>query len=237
MIVSRALNCVFIHIHKTGGTSLEKALAPHLGWNDVILGSSTLGEMINDHYRAQFGLDKHSSLAEVEAVCGEDLVRGAFVFSLVRHPVARICSLYNYVGSIVLDWCAGQNFGLDHLRGDFGRYLYSYDALQWMASRAFVTSRSFSDFIRSDYMAGEPAYRSQASRLRHRDGRLCDNVYKLEELASWLPALRQRLGVEIDFPRENPAKLRLIDPRQVEEADRLYLMDHFREDALAFAYD
>ena len=47
MIICHSRKYVFIHIHKTGGTSVESALEPTLHWNDLLLGSTPFGEVAN----------------------------------------------------------------------------------------------------------------------------------------------------------------------------------------------
>src|SRR5215469_1250703 len=98
MIISHSRKFIFVHIHKTAGTSVEIGLDPWLSWDDVVLGSTPRGQAINNTYHARFGLNKHSSIAEIERVCGKQLVDGCFTFATVRHPVSRLCSLYNFVG-------------------------------------------------------------------------------------------------------------------------------------------
>src|SRR5258708_2149793 len=101
MIISHSRRFIFVHIHKTGGTSVELALDKFLSWNDLVLGGSPLGEAMNDTYRERYGLDKHSSVAEIDQVCGPQLSSRYTVLATVRHPLNRLCSLYNFVGTIV----------------------------------------------------------------------------------------------------------------------------------------
>ena len=103
MIVSHSRRFIFVHVNKAGGTSMELALAPHLAWNDLVLGTTELGQAMKGPYQRVFGLSEHSSLDEIAAVCGREIVRAYFSFALVRHPVARLVSMYNFIHSYLQD--------------------------------------------------------------------------------------------------------------------------------------
>src|SRR5215469_11368082 len=104
MIISHSRQFTFVHIHKAGGTSVERALDQHLAWNDLILGGSPLGEKIQAPYSARFGLNKHSTVSDIERVCGSRYIEEFYLFALVRHPVARLCSIYNFVATMLNNW-------------------------------------------------------------------------------------------------------------------------------------
>ena len=63
---------IFIHIPRTGGTSIESALGQKLG---------------ND--------EKHLAASEIRKKAGDELWENAFVFSFVRNPWDRMISLYH----------------------------------------------------------------------------------------------------------------------------------------------
>src|ERR1700733_3491931 len=116
MIISHSKRFIFVHIHKAGGTSVEQALDPFLAWNDLILGGSPLGERMQAPYKKKFGLSKHSAVSEIETVCGPRYLEEYFVFSLVRHPLARVCSIYNFVATTVNNWAARHNIPSEDVR-------------------------------------------------------------------------------------------------------------------------
>lgn len=82
-------NIVFIHIPRTGGTSIEASLGIQMG---------------ND--------DKHLSASEIRAQLGEQNWQKSFVFSFVRNPWDRMVSLYHQPYFINKTTFAGQ--GLEH---------------------------------------------------------------------------------------------------------------------------
>src|SRR5580692_11513231 len=139
MIISQSRRFVFIHIHKAGGTSVEFGLAPYLAWNDIILGSTPLGEAMNIPYNAQYQLNKHSSISDVERVCGTETIADYYVFSVVRHPLDRLCSLYNFVGSIVSGWAISQHISPSNVKSYLKKnpsVLEKTPVLTWPASKA-----------------------------------------------------------------------------------------------------
>ena len=71
MIISNSHRFIFVHVLKTGGTTVCAALDPFLRWNDVVLGGTEFGERMNGPYRDRFGLRKHSTAQEIRAVVGD----------------------------------------------------------------------------------------------------------------------------------------------------------------------
>lgn len=237
MIYSRSLNFVFIHIHKTGGSSMEVALDPHLSWEDIVLGSTLLGEAMNDPYRRRYGLHKHSSIQDVQNICGSDLVGEAYCFATVRHPVSRICSLYNFVGTIVSKWAVDAGVLLDAVRVDMDRFIKIYPPLSWPASLAFVQSHSFDEFLERPELARDDAFLSQVSRLSLEGQGLVCEALRLEDIEKWLPNLSLRLGIDLHVPHENSSEQKLISANMLSMSTKKRIQTMFYEDFDAFGYE
>ncbi|WP_339772739.1 sulfotransferase family 2 domain-containing protein [uncultured Pseudosulfitobacter sp.] len=100
MIVSESLNCVFIHIPKTGGTSMHTMLAPALDLSrdlDIRSRKSVMGN------RSACGMDptlpmiKHSRLDRLGKLLGSARLASMFSFAVVRNPFARAWSALAFV--------------------------------------------------------------------------------------------------------------------------------------------
>ena len=202
MIISHSRRFTFVHIHKAGGTSIETALDPYLSWNDLILGSSALGQGINKAYRLRHGLSKHSSVAEIQDICGPVYVDDYYQFAFVRHPIDRICSLYNFVGSSIHKLEEKHQVDLKSARSlEKNKALNRAAALKWPATRAFLASPSFSKFIRDENLALEPAFHTQVSRLScATTGKMKGDAYKLEDAEKSLAKIKERLGLRSQAP-------------------------------------
>lgn len=238
MIISHSRRFTFVHIHKAGGTSVEKALDPHLAWNDLILGSSALGQGMHDPYSARHQLYKHSSVAQIEGVCGTKYTDDFYLFAVVRHPIDRVCSLYNFIGSLIHNWKKAH--GVDPDIHDFKvspEVLKKAQVLRWPASRAFRASPSFSEFIRHADLDKEDGFRTQTSRLTGAaDGKLKGEIFRLEDGATLAGKISSRLGLEFQLLHENKSEMILMDREKLSSEDRLWLEEKFRDDFAAFGY-
>jgi hypothetical protein len=240
MIISHSRRFIFIHIHKAGGTSVEIGLDKFLSWNDLILGSTALGETMEDQYRRRFKLQKHSSVSDVETICGREIVSSYYLFSVVRHPLDRLNSLYNFVGSIIHQWAATQNISPAEVAAYIDTHpeiLKQKPALTWPASRAFIRTKNFSEFIRNDQLSLDSGFHTQVSRLKSSvDGAIKGYVFKLEESAKWIPRIRQALGINFELPHQNKSELALSSRESIAEEDRTFIENYYAEDYAAFDY-
>jgi hypothetical protein len=238
MIISHSRKFVFVHIHKAGGTSVEQALDPYLAWNDLILGGTPFGERIQGPYKKKFGLSKHSTMTDIESVCGKELLENYFVFSLVRHPLTRVCSIYNFVATTVNNWAVRHNIAPE----DVARHVTPQAAkktpgLAWLSTHIFLKTGSFSEFIRHRDIAQAPGFRPQISALSLSPGaRPTGTVFRLEDYPSWSTTLGERLSLDFSLPHANQSGVRRVEPAAVSPADAALIREMFRIDFEAFDY-
>ena len=239
MIISKSRRFVFVHIHKTGGTSMAHALDPFLAWDDIVLGATPRGHAINLAYKQRFGLNKHSSVAEIEAVCGRDLIEDYYVFALVRRPIDRACSYYNFIGAVLDRWSAREGVPFSeipaYLAANPGAEA-SFPELGWPDSRAFLATSGFSEFLHRDLQPENHAMRTQVSRLRDRKGEVAGEPLKLEDAESWLPELGRRIGADLTFGRLNESGSRRVDPQALSREDVRRVHELYAEDYERFGY-
>ena len=85
MIISHRHKFIFIHIPKTGGTSITKALMPFLGIKDLT-GKDSHEDPLYHHRTAQ----------EIKKIVGEKIWNSYFKFAVVRNPWDLMVSEFHY---------------------------------------------------------------------------------------------------------------------------------------------
>lgn len=100
MILSRGRRYIFIHIPKTGGTSLALTLEARAMKDDIMLGDTPKArkrrKKIKD-LNAAGRLWKHSTLADIAGLVSEEEIETFFTFTLVRNPWDRLVSYYHWL--------------------------------------------------------------------------------------------------------------------------------------------
>ncbi|MCI5109542.1 MAG: sulfotransferase family protein [Marivita sp.] len=100
MIVSPARKFIFVHIPKTGGTSLALALEARAHRDDILIGDTPKAIKRKGRVRtlnAKGRLWKHSTLADLDGALSPSDLDGMFIFTLVRNPWDRVVSYYHWL--------------------------------------------------------------------------------------------------------------------------------------------
>jgi hypothetical protein len=102
MLISHEHKFIFVHVPRTGGTSVEKSLGLAVGISDWKLQNGTPQQHLtsDDLTATSFvatstvrGM-KHATAREIRAHVGEDIWSTYFKFAVVRNPLDRTLSVY-----------------------------------------------------------------------------------------------------------------------------------------------
>ena len=240
MIISNSKKFSFLHVHKTGGTSMEIGLSPFLSWNDIVLGSSDIGIALNAPYKKAFGLSKHSGIGDIYRSGARDTIADYYIFATVREPASRTCSLYNYVGWLVQQGSISLGLDQDELRTYIDAGITASTPAPWLkysSVAAYLLTRDFSEFIRHPRLAKDKAFWPQVDSFTLTDGGdVIPELFKIEETSSWICQIQDRLNIPFILPWVNSTPLRLVDIGQIGSNDLKFIQDRFVKDYAILGY-
>jgi len=240
MIICHSRKYIFIHIHKTGGTSLEIAASKALRWDDLLLGSTAFGEKVQEYYRKRFGIHKHSTLGDVYKFCNKENELSDYkVLALVRDPIKRAFSLYNYISGIVKSRLPQENTSLSFFNEKINNQDFAeYPFLSWKSTQAYLAvDGDLNNFFQHPKLLLDPGMAPQLDFLSV-DGSLPETVtiIKLEELPQRMSIIRQIVGRDLEIPHKNQSKVKAASYASVDASALSFLLQRFDSDFDAFSY-
>ena len=213
MIISPGRRYIFVHIPKTGGTSLALALEARAMKDDILIGDTPKAKRRRGRLEgvATTGrLWKHSTLADIDGLVAAADLSNFLVVTLVRNPWDRLVSYYH--------WLQVQTF--DH------------PAIGIAAACDFEAFLLHPE-IQASIKASPPSHY-----LRDASGALHDALFiRLEQLARDIAPLEAHLGFRLgDIPVENVSERRK-DHRFYYSADTAELVENLcKEEISRFGY-
>lgn len=196
MIISPGRNYIFVHIPKTGGTSLALALEERAMKDDILIGDTPKARKRRNrlrHVQAAGRIWKHSTLADVDGLVPLETIIDAFTFTLVRNPWDRLVSYYH--------WLQGQHF--DHPAVSLAQTRDFTGFLNAPQTRASIKADSFS------------RYMTASDGQEH-----CDLYVRLEHFKTDAAPLWTHLGFELPLPAANQSTRGKAYQDYYTEADR-----------------
>jgi hypothetical protein len=212
MIISPGRQFVFVHIPKTGGTSLGLALEDRAHRDDILIGDTPKAKKRRGRLRGltpRGRLWKHSTLADIDGVLGADDLDRMFLFTMVRNPWDRAVSYYH--------WLKSQTF--EHPAITCAQTLSVPDFL-----RAPVIVDSLRDWPAGRYMQDATGAERGALFIR------------LEHFAEDSAPLWDHLGFRLTLPHENRSDREADYRTYYDDALAAHLGDVCATDILRFKY-
>lgn len=141
-MISHRLRCIFVHIPKTGGTSIEDVIWPGER-TEAELWAGFVTPMRN---RYQTGGLQHLLARQIRTEVGETLFASYFKFAIVRNPWDKIVSQYAYMQRRP---DLRQYIGLreDAPLDDYLDRIAVSDHVQWMPQLCFVKDDDGTDLV------------------------------------------------------------------------------------------
>lgn len=181
MIISPGRRFIFVHIPKTGGTSMALALEARAHRDDILIGDTPKARKRRaraEALKAKGRVWKHSNLTDIDGAFDVDTIGAMFCFTLVRNPWDRVVSYYH--------WLQGQGF--DHPAVQIAKQLEFGDFLHHRLTMSTLIAWPYGRYMRTV------------------DGVERGAFLRLEHLDQDIEPLVEHLGFCPDMPHENKSE-------------------------------
>lgn len=212
MIISHGRKYIFVHIPKTGGTSLALALEDKAMKDDVLIGDTPKAKKRRKRLKdvqTTGRVWKHSRLTDVYGLVDQAQMEDYFVFTLVRNPWDRMVSYYH--------WLRDQTFDHPHVT----------------LAKTVEFSPFLNDGLTQAMMSADGAarYVSDQSGVDR-----CDLYLRLEQLAQDVKTLEDAIGVRLGMVPHTNTSTRGAYQTYYTDADLTLVGQLFAPDIARFGY-
>ena len=213
MPISHTHRCIFIHIPKCAGTSVETALGMHRDWRvedaEAMYGRVSSREWLAMNWSSNFL--QHLTWDELTQAVAPDRRVGYRSFAFVRHPLRRMVSVWANLDGDLLEYARARNVQLEGV--------------------------GFEEFVTRAVPLNHPHLRPQSEFIVRGDGSVAvDEVGRFEHLSEDFSRICGTLGIAAKLPHRNPAN-RFLGEEAITLRARELVAARYVSDFAAFGYE
>lgn len=223
MIISNSGKFIFVHAPKCGGTSVSALVDMHLKWNDIIIGGTPFGEIMQGSWSERYELRKHSFPHEIQRVMGPSVYQSYRKILVCRSPIDRFFSAFNFIRAALEDKAEWIVKSVEHRGGlnvfnDVEQLINSV----WFDEINKTNIDNLTDIQR--FFVFQSSYIDFEEKANDRF-----SILKLEDITSSTDQLARlmSLNVELLFPHANSSRKKSIiyDPEFQRKLEEIYSID------------
>ncbi len=214
MLISHKYRVIFIHIQRTGGTSVSNAL--------IEADPDIVYELPLDPQKKR---QKHCFISDIYPILSSEIFSDYTKFSIVRNPYERLFSWYSM---------------FKHKTINPGNVPEISNAITWfdtVEAQMKPFMNSFEDFLslpNEDFF--QRFYYNQLDYLQINQKLAVDNILRFENLTDDFNCLAQKLNIKINLPHINQSVNKNSYRDAYTEKTQNLIAERFQEDLNYFGY-